>query len=701
MSVAEAEKQQPLAVARTNTKQGSIVEAMVNLEEELMLFDPLNECIYVVPKEKSRAVLQEANHMQSLAERLSKAREAVLDNEAKLANLNASRFPSIGEVNAVKEALRKAQADYKKARDEVKEQLGKDGYLSTGGKDVMELLPLAKRGASGKPKEWGRKWTYVRSDKMKDHWRKIALGTDSSAHKNNIQKQSFIKNGKIDTKELSNQFTKLDPKIKREWMEGANDAGYLFPKLQAWAEQLNAKASEAQPVRFGQELHLLRYFAGYGGTMEWSPRSGKLAGKFNAKAEVNLAYGECKLEGFAPSETGWALMMTGIKSKNTFHIGAVRLKGVAILSAGAGASAAAELGLEIDYSDVRGKPKVKGAERKKTTPAEESTVNLNKVGVEAGGGAELFAGVKAGGELQGALEYLNPEAKDKFEAIAKIGPKVEVQWGVGAAAALIITYDKGKFRAKLKAGVCFGPGAKGELGVEVDANQIESFMQWFFHALKNASFEFLEVVMKTAYDAATQLGVMLVHGVSGAYRDVQSKWDEFQDDIAREDQRVKLMNRVLSNPRELHYCTPEAHGILLWQLSRHGELTKTTHLVANSDWNEVLGKRKRAILQVCRWAQCRSQFENMVQHMGVNGEKGSFTANYQHLLNFMEIGPANSTLDDELKSIYARLPAEPARGYAVLENNTSAFMAQAHMGNSPTYLAQAQGLFSVAGTARA
>ncbi len=687
----------PLGTASTNTRSGSTVDVVASFDEELLLFDPLNDQICIVPQAHAGAFLQEANQLQTMVQKLADARDRTITLEAQLEEANSQRFTPLQRVLELNERLLKAQSDYFAAYEEVKKELGDKGYLSSAGdgKELLELLPLGKRRAGGQPREWGRKWTYVRSDKVKNHWRGYKLGKGSSAG----QAKSFIRNGRIDTQELRKQFTTLDPKIKAEWVLG-HDAGYLFPQLQAWAEQLNVKADESKPVQFSAGLHLFRYFAGCGAALEWAPRSGKVAGKLNAKAELNLAYGECKAEGFLPSAPGWALMMKGAKSGKEFHIGVIRLAASAKLTGAAGASVAAELSLEVDYSQLSTLG-VKGAKRAKNAPAAGQKVKLSELGAGANAGADLFAGARVGGELKGALQFQSPEKGDKFEDMAAVGPKFDLLLGAGAAGALMLDFDGTKFRVKMKAGVCLGVGAKGELSVEVDAKRLVSFLQWFFHALLNAGFEFLEVVVKRAYLAAVQLNVLLVQGVQDAYEDLSRAWTEFQDAIEQEDRRVALMNRVLANPPALRHCPPESHGILLWQLSRHGKLTKTTHLAANSEDWEVLGRRKKAIIQICRWAQCRSHFENMVQHMGSNGKKGSFEANYKHLLQFMEIGPGDSSFDDDLRRIYARLPAEAARGYAVAQNHTSTFMAQAAIGNAPVYLAQVQGVTLAAGTARA
>ena len=385
--------------------------------------------------------------------------------------------------------------------------------------------------------------------------------------------------------------------------------------------------------------------------------------------------------------------MIGPKSGKQFHIGAVRFFGEAKLEGACGASASAELGLEVDYSQLTGKSGVKGARRTQTaSAASSSTGKLDQLGAEAGAGADLFAGAKLTGELTGALQYKSPDKGDEFGSMAQVGPKVEAQFGAGAAAALIVHYDKGKFRLKAKAGVCLGPGAKGEIGMEVDAKRIYTFMEWLFRALLNANFELLEIVTAKGYESAMRYQTMLLNGVTDAYSDVAARWDVFSRKLELEEQRITLMNRVLKNPPELRLCLPEAHGIMLHQLTRHGGLTKYWHWRDNTGLNfESMAIRKRAVLQICKWAQCQRQFENMVQHMGPNGEKGGFKGNFKGLLRFMEIGPLDSQFDDELQALYRRLPYEPPRGHTLALNDSTAFKTYARMGNSQPYLALLQG----------
>ncbi|MBA4110768.1 MAG: hypothetical protein C0487_14375 [Leptothrix sp. (in: Bacteria)] len=673
-----------LANANTNVTRGSSTDAKATYDADLLLFDPKNEAVLVVPKDKAKEFLQEANQMEQLCRTLIDAKAALIALEEKLTQAEAERFPTLNGVNHLKGELKKALKKYDDAYAAVKKELGDKGYLATAGngKEMLELIPLAKRKTGGKPQEWARKWTYVRSDKIKSHVRSYKFNAKESG-----QPASFLKNGKIDTKALKEQFGKLEPKFKTEWVL-AHEAGFVFPNLQAWAENLNKK-SEGKNISFAYGVQLFRYFAGCGASVEWNPKGGKIAGKLNGKAELMIAQGEASAEGYLPNNEGWAWVLTGMKSGKEFHIGAVRLFGQVKLSAAAGASAAAELGLEVDYSQLT-KAGVKGARRPAGATATTQKASLEKLGAEVGAGADLFAGAKASGELVGALQYRSPEKDDKFESMASIGPKVEVQFGAGAAACLMVHYADGKFRLKAKAGLCLGPGAKGEVGLEVDVKRLVKFMEWLFHALLNANFELLQILTAQCYEAAMRLQVMMLNGIDDAYRNVNKAWGDFQDQLDLEDQHINLMRRVLSNPPELRLCVPEAHGVLLYQLTRHGKLAKL--MPANTGWQaEVMGQRKKAVLQVCQWAQSRRQFENMVQHIGPSGQKGGFKGNFDGLLRFLEIGPFDSRYDDELRALYARLPHEPPRGFAVAMNSTTKFSLQARMSASPTYMAQLDG----------
>lgn len=678
-----ADTASPLATTPTKVNSNG-APASVKLDESLLLYDPLEEQLVTVPQEAVAPFLAEANKMQALCKSLADAKDALLMAEDRLEKTQGSSFPTQAAINQAQQAVDAAQKAYDTAYGAVKSELGDKGYLagSGNGKDLRELIPLARRPPGQKSKHWATKLTHVRWDKILP---KVRLDKINAADKS--QAKSFVKNGRIDPHVLRKQLAAVSPKLKAEY-PFLYEAGYLSPNLQAWAEQLNVTANDKDPVQFGAGVQLFRYFAGCGASGEWKPSEGKIAGTVSGKAEIMLARGEAALAAYYPGPDGWVWSLTSPTTGKEHLIGAMLLKGEIKLEAAAGASIAAELSLEVSYEGSHAK--TKGAPRpSKKRKGGPRKAKLEEPVAQANAGAEAFAGVKASCGLEGSLQFRNPEKDSKFKAIAAIGPKGEVQAGAGAAANLSIDYVNGKFKIYAKLALCVGVGAKGEIGLEVDALQLADFLQYLFHALMNVSFEVLPIITARGFDALTQLHVMLAAGVKDAYQNVNRVWGEFLRQLAREERRVDLMNRVLQNPESLRFAPPEAHGILLHELTRHGDLTYA--YPSNSGWSgEVLGRRKDAVLTICRWAQCKRQFENIVQHIGPNGAKGGFKGNLAGLMRFMEIGPLNSSYDDELQRIYDRLPVEPPRGYPLAPNHTSAFMAQAAMGSSPTYLALMQ-----------
>ena len=98
-------------------------------------------------------------------------------------------------------------------------------------------------------------------------------------------------------------------------------------------------------------------------------------------------------------------------------------------------------------------------------------------------------------------------------------------------------------------------------------------MYWRFYALLNADFEMLKIIEDKAFKEAMRLQVLMISGVEDVYDNLNRRWGDFEKTIDIEMNRIDLMNRILSNPGELSTTTPNAQGILLYQMTRHGKLT--------------------------------------------------------------------------------------------------------------------------------
>ena len=123
-------------------------------------------------------------------------------------------------------------------------------------------------------------------------------------------------------------------------------------------------------------------------------------------------------------------------------------------------------------------------------------------------------------------------------------------------------------------------------------------MYWRFYALLNADFEMLKIIEDKAFKEAMRLQVLMISGVEDVYDNLNRRWGDFEKTIDIEMNRIDLMNRILSNPGELSTTTPNAQGILLYQMTRHGKLTDAMPQIRAGTRNCLPTARKRC----CRFA---------------------------------------------------------------------------------------------------
>src|SRR5690606_26770876 len=125
----------------------------------------------------------------------------------------------------------------------------------------------------------------------------------------------------------------------------------------------------------------------------WDPKKGKMAVRGDARAEFAIAEGKFNAAAYWPGRGGQMIKMTGPKSGTVYDAGLLRVGLELQLMGLVGASASAQLGLEVDYSGARGN---NAGMRGKPTKRPMSTKGLNlgreiRDGAEVGGAADLFA----------------------------------------------------------------------------------------------------------------------------------------------------------------------------------------------------------------------------------------------------------------------------------------------------------------------
>ncbi|HEY4317366.1 MAG TPA: hypothetical protein VGN04_07175 [Herbaspirillum sp.] len=684
---------------KTNTTHQSRVP--VPHQSTQLYFRPETGELLLVPNNDALDFENHGREMCKAVDDLHRANMGMSDAVAAFQARNAT--DPTAKANAQK-SVSAAEDKLHKANDALREKIKPLGDIKMGGTSIVELIPIRqlKDGPAGNKRQaqYGKKMTYVRSDKIKNHWRTYKLTSKEDTQSGN---KSILgkKDGKskVDYDKLKKQLTAIKPKIKAEFVDFNEHSvsGTLFEFAEAWNKDLKYSHQglgkfATNNVDISAQAQFMRYMAGVGASAEWSPLEGKAGLKAEAKAEFALAEGKGSLTVYAPNRTGWVMQFTSQKGVS-YPLGAIRGQLELAVAGIVGASAVAELGCEIALSPkkigVRGVP-----------PPPKRLFAMDKDGVEIAGRetvitpakAELgvFAGAKADADLSGAVQWLNPEDRKKeFKNFIKLAPGVSAMAGAGGSAKFEVSYEGGKFRAIMAASVCIGVGAKGKLGCEADAVLLTEFMAWFFYQLYHANYEHLGFILPDAFEALKNIQFLVIQTGQKAAdflyqtaEETRLRVSQFVVQYENSKLRDQLAARVLTQPPLLRHSTPETKGMLLYQLTRHGKADWVD--TGNYEGLDPYGYRKKAAITILTWVQTRAEWANVFQHMTPNGAKTGGDAEGD-VRRFLTLG---SDEDDQLDTIKNRLKFAPTRGYAVAMNDTPAY--SMFTGDSPHYAMVAQ-----------
>ncbi|WP_123016156.1 LysM peptidoglycan-binding domain-containing protein [Vibrio zhugei] len=198
-----------------------------------------------------------------------------------------------------------------------------------------------------------------------------------------------------------------------------------------------------------------------------------------ADASFSLAEAAVKTEAYVPYKQGWELSLTYQNEKKEdcrYSFGRFRFKAAIELSAFLGVTASGNVGAAATTdkkvenpnpgTDIIIAPNVSIEPQRKT----ENTPGGN-IGVKAGG----FAGAQLGGQVTGAVEWLDPDDAPKldFSALAQVSAEGNVAFGAGAGVDFqLALIDNSKFYLHCSAQVVWGPGAKGGFATEIDGDKL-------------------------------------------------------------------------------------------------------------------------------------------------------------------------------------------------------------------------------------
>lgn len=445
------------------------------------------------------------------------------------------------------------------------------------------------------------------------------------------------------------------------------------------------------------EAQLMRWSAGAGLEMNFKPfmgnlfdkrdrtmgdrllrglKSGGSGIKANAHADFAVAEGKVRTLLYYPHFAGWHVSPEVLG--NNFDFGYFRFQGDFILYGTVGASIAIEVDVGVTYTaDKQG---LKG------TPKNEGGA---KARVGAAGELDVFAGAKAGVDVNGALQWLNPEglvkqppakvdpqkAIPEFTDVAAIKAGVAGIAGVSIKGAFKIQHRDGKFVITAKLGACLGLGGEGMLTFEVGTETIADFFKCVAYQLKDADYvKMMEEIEEDAYKAFTR--ILYLHVAAGenllnfATTPIPAIARTFNNKLA-EIRRlgVKALPQFINRLKPwgwVNYMPPEAKGIILAhikEISSRPEFRTQATYQHDAAW---------IVAEIMATHQTPREKYETLQHMTFNiGEKvdvAQSTASLNSVVAGTMYASCLSDTDTRLAS------ASPIRGRPFMRNDESNFV---------------------------
>ncbi|MCQ3032712.1 hypothetical protein NLO88_18845 [Pseudomonas syringae] len=623
-----------------------------------------------------------------------------------------------------------AEIELAKKRKEIQEKLADLSHKGLSYKDVVELIPVAGKGVSkpGRGKATGL--VYVNKgyfSKTKDGLKlhSVSLkGKDKKDATQSIYTKDQNGNTRIDTDKLKKQLTTLKTaKIKLELKEVLKWAGaekalddlkedyVLYDWAKSWNDSLHGQKELGANVDVSGAAQFMRFTSNAGAKAEFDVEKKQLSITGEYKRTLTVASGFGNLSFFVPDRTGWGLKME-MEDGRKADLGLVRLCIDAQVSGFVGSSLQLEAQLQVvqlgDQQIVAGQP---GGNLPRFRERKNDKTFYQKMGKEDEGlqvSAEFFRGGRAEFALKGSLQWMKPtpppgdpaaptgilKSSGKFTDFCSIGGSIAGLAGIGIGGKFHCTFISGKFCFHVAASLCWGKGAKGGLMAEVDAANIIEFGAWLIYQLYILDYGFFKVVEEKAFLAYSQYCVMQMHkmgeklylsyeGLADTPAKLAEKFTEFLSEIEEEnkkglkasERRNRLAKNIINFKRDLLLHTPEAKGILLYLLTRHGTMD---HLDADNITllGDIYADRKEAVICILTSIQTISEWIKVMCRItadgsslrGDNSEAKVVEAQAQHLVRFLQQGHNRA---QELIHIFNRLKKEIALGYALDMNDTA------------------------------
>lgn len=655
----------PVKTAPTTVPNDTHVEVQHALGDGVLLYQPDQNAFIALYPDEWILARAEAHQNMTAIEELQAANRDVTEKSLQLQTLRQMPNAAKADIAKAKAALDLALDTVTKKSDAAKTCVEAISDQATDADKLIELVPLTMKRLTRTTVPVYVSARHLRSA-LRD--RRVYL-VDGPAERERPPRQKMFNGASINVAEVSrrlaNQVQDLS-KFEKKWKlapEGADQYGGI---LTDWAKVMGTSAtaflertqqqvatgllgaSKLRPddphrnIDLKSEAQFMRWSAGAGAAAVFMPCQGSLhdprdrtwqqklqrAGKsaqfsVKANAEASFAVGEAKIEtsAYIPHAAGWHLAPD--LAGQAFDLGYFRLRADLKLYAMAGASVALEADVALmvngDRQGLVGRPARNG-------------LATAKVGAKAG--VQVFAGLKEGVDLKGAVQWLNPEGfvdmkspkkVDPNKAIAEYVDVASVSCGASLIQGLAATlgfecdYRGGKFVIAAKAGVCLGMGGSGNVAGEVGLGQIGQFFLCVAHQLKQVGYKKMPQLMgQITFEIYNKIFYMVVTEgknfedfvgvrIDKLLRDYENSLQSFKN--KRDDFIMELYKRMLPRWGSYAYMPPESRSVIIAAVANM--MTQTKNLYNK----ELQGRAAYIINELLSTTQSLGHFYNTLDRV--------------------------------------------------------------------------------------
>jgi hypothetical protein len=612
----------------TTTPRNTYVEVSHTLSEGVLLYRPEDNSFIALYPDEWLSCRAEGHENKTAIEELQDANRDVTEKSLVLQHLLQQPNSAKADIAQARKDLDAALDNLAKKSDAAKKRVEAITSQKTDPKKLVELVPMTLKRLEGK----AHTPIYVSAEKLKSALadKRVYL-VEGAAERKKDPKEKLFNGTTLNKDEVRKRIlNQVQDKVKfeKKWKLAPKDGDQFSGILTDWAKVMGTtvtaflereqkeiiegilgkdRTDPNNPYRMidmKPEAQFMRWSAGAGAEATFMPFQGSLfdardknwsqrfkrarkAAQFSIKAnaEASFAVGEAKVETilYLPHAAGWHL--DNDVDGHTFDFGYFRFRGDLSLYALAGASVALEAGATLmvtaDKQGLVGSPKVPALLKAKTGAKGDANVGVK-------GEAKVFAGLKEGVELAGALQWLNPEgfinpgapkkpdpskAIAAYTDVASVGADASLIQGLAATLGFECDYRNGYFVIAAKSGACLGIGGSCSVACKVGAEQIGQFFMCVAHQLKQADYKKIAGLMKeSAFIILNRIFYMAVSAnrplesfVGNRTDVIANKYKEIIDSIQQNGaQAIRQIEKQLRSGWGWHvYMPPESRGAII------------------------------------------------------------------------------------------------------------------------------------------